>query len=135
MSRPEKGQCTVCRDPELCEAVDRLLGQKVVFREIARLTGVHRSIVGRHSLSHYARRQAEKIKAGKFDYRKDLVFTEWVGGTVTRQPVPHDFTGALRDTPAPNDVIVHVSFEAEVPPRPEKIEPTPEVPREPKTSA
>jgi hypothetical protein len=124
-----KKSCTICSDPEKKAVVDAMLLKHRSYKEIAKLTGIGRSSIGRHGLNCRVRHKAEVLKGKKFDHRTCNVFLEWPDnpGVYVRQEPPENFDAReLRDTPSPQDLIIGIEFEPEVPERPDLPEPPPE---------
>lgn len=128
-----KGICSVCAaPPDVVQAVNEAIRKREKFRELAARTAFSRAALHRHSKKCIPRNILAEHKARKFDNLRQIVWTKWFDGTLTRMPVPHDFRGELRSEPGPGDVVLVVEFEppvakpAPAPDPPPALPPVPE---------
>lgn len=119
-----KKTCSICTAPaEVQDAVNAALSKNTKLRDLAAQSRFSKSALHRHSQRCLARQVLTQHRTAKFNERRDLIFVEFPGQPPILQTPerPLGFEGVMRITPAPNDLIIKVTFEQPATPRVETV--------------
>jgi hypothetical protein len=104
--------CSICSSLVIQE-INAALLRKERLRDLEKRSGFSRAALSRHSRNCIARDSIAEHKSKKaFNYRTQLIWTEWPDGSLNVQAIPHDFQGTVGNAPGPDDLIIKVSFES-----------------------
>jgi hypothetical protein len=127
-------QCSVCsRGEDVARTVNELLEKKTPIKLIEQKTGVSHSTLSRHKLGNcefsFSNFKAARVKS-RNAAPSGFIFIQWPGGKPGLHSCPKDFKGAQPDVPGPSDVVLQISFEPAVAPRPPRVIPAEILPKE-----